>query len=77
MTGFAIMCLVIALGYPIARFMINRWNDRSEQALRQRGFKVPHKKRHVGQGVPRVRQPPPGLGMRGPIEGKFWGQFLP
>ena len=77
MSGFAVFCLVVALGYPVVRWRVNRFNDRSEESLRQKGFKVSYKKRHVGQGIPRVHQPPRGLGMRGPIEGKFWGQFLP
>lgn len=77
MTGFAWMCLAFALGYPVFKWYVNSWNDRAEQALRERGFDVPRKRRQVGQGVPRTKQPPRGTGMRGPIEGKVWGQFWP
>jgi hypothetical protein len=77
MTGFAWLCLIIALGYPIVRWRVHRFNDRAEEALRQKGINVPYRKRQVRQGVPPVHQPPPGLGMRGPVEGKIWGQFLP
>ena len=73
--SFYVFCAAVAVLYPVGRFMVNRWNDRSDQALREAGFSVPYRRRQVGQGVPRVKQPPVP-GMRGPIEGRFWGQFF-
>lgn len=76
MSALAFIIVVFIL-YPFIKYTLNRWNDAGEQALRERGFIVPRQRRHVGQGVPRTKQPPHGLGMRGPIEGRFWGQFRP
>lgn len=76
MDAFAVWCLICAVGYPVFRYITHRFNDLGDEALRQQGFQVPRRRRQSGQYVPRMRKSrTPGLG--GPIEGRFWGQFLP
>jgi len=61
MTGLAWLCLVFALGYPFWKFFVNRWNDRAEEALRRKGFKVPRKRHHTPR-MPQDRKLPPLVG---------------
>lgn len=70
--------ILVAVGYPIYQWRKSVFIERTDQALRRHGIAVSHKQHRSGGSVrPKHRQPPHGSGMRGPIEGRFWGQFMP
>jgi hypothetical protein len=78
MSVTAIM-LIVAIGYPIYQWRKHAFIDRTDQAMRAQGIKVPAQRNHRSGGETRrryVKQPPRGTGMRGPIEGRFWGTLL-
>lgn len=41
MSQMAIIMALVAVGYPIYQWRKNAFNEKSEEALRQRGFHVP------------------------------------